>query len=111
MTSFLSRSFRRTLHLQHEGKIVKNISAGQNLAVCVRRHAHGFLLQHSFFQIKDQTWEPLSEAGGWVEDEEESTTEDLQEKDGPGAPQSFNEKQVLAGEVAMHLAPPTHDIE
>lgn len=33
MSTFLSRSFRRTLHAQQEGKIIKNISAGQNLEV------------------------------------------------------------------------------
>jgi hypothetical protein len=34
MSSFLARSFRRTLHAKHEGQIVKAISAGQNLEVC-----------------------------------------------------------------------------
>ncbi|KAF4618694.1 hypothetical protein D9613_009798 [Agrocybe pediades] len=94
MTSFLSRSFRRTLHTQYEGKIVKNISAGQNLAV------------------KDETWEPISEAGGWIEDEDESATESLSEKDaGTVAPSSFNEKRVLPDDVAVHILQPPHDVE
>ena len=33
MSSFLSRSLRRTLHAHHEGMIVKAIAAGQNLEV------------------------------------------------------------------------------
>lgn len=33
MSSFLARSFRRTLHARHEGQIIKAISAGQNLEV------------------------------------------------------------------------------
>lgn len=33
ITPFLSRSFRRIVHSEKEGKIVKNISAAQNLEV------------------------------------------------------------------------------
>ncbi|KAG8884781.1 hypothetical protein FRB97_003302 [Tulasnella sp. 331] len=33
ISSFLSRSLRRTLHAQHEGQIIKAIAAGQNLEV------------------------------------------------------------------------------
>lgn len=33
MSSFLTRSFRRTLHASHEGQIIKAISSGQNLEV------------------------------------------------------------------------------
>ncbi len=33
MSSFLTRSLRRTLHTVHEGQIVKMISSGQNLEV------------------------------------------------------------------------------
>lgn len=35
LSSFLSRSLRRTLHARHEGMIVKAIAAGQNLEVCM----------------------------------------------------------------------------
>ena len=50
MTSFLSRSFRRTLHAQHEGNIVKNISAGQNLEVRLRN----VLRPEHLAQIKEE---------------------------------------------------------
>jgi vacuolar protein sorting-associated protein 3 len=33
ITSFLSRSFRRTLHDRYESQILKQLSAGQNLQV------------------------------------------------------------------------------
>jgi hypothetical protein len=33
MSSFLARSFRRTVHARQEGRIVKAIAAGQNLDV------------------------------------------------------------------------------
>ena len=33
MSSFLTRSFRRTVHASHEGQIIKAISSGQNLEV------------------------------------------------------------------------------
>ena len=36
LSTFLTRSFRRTLHTHHEGQIVKAISAGENLAVTER---------------------------------------------------------------------------
>ncbi|KAF9479756.1 hypothetical protein BDN70DRAFT_906111 [Pholiota conissans] len=81
MSSFLSRSFRRTLHAQQEGKIVKNISAGQNL------------------EVKDRTWDILREEGAIIEeaadDDEDGTEED-------GGPRSFDEK-VLEEKAAVHL--------
>lgn len=36
MSSFLARSFRRTVHARQEGRIVKALSAGQNLDVALR---------------------------------------------------------------------------
>ncbi|KJA17616.1 hypothetical protein HYPSUDRAFT_46248 [Hypholoma sublateritium FD-334 SS-4] len=81
MTSFLSRSFRRTLHTQQEGKIVKNISAGQNL------------------EVKDRTWDILREEGAIIE---EAVDDDDDETDDEGGPQSFDEK-VLGEKVAMHV--------
>ncbi|KAG6916344.1 hypothetical protein DXG01_007235 [Tephrocybe rancida] len=78
MTSFLTRSLRRTLHEQHEGKIVKTISAGQNL------------------EIKDRTWLILREEGAIVEEPVD--------QDGDGAdPESFNEKQGLEEKLGLHL--------
>ncbi|KDR79882.1 hypothetical protein GALMADRAFT_61975 [Galerina marginata CBS 339.88] len=85
MTSFLSRSFRRTLHIQQEGKIIKNISAGQNL------------------EVKDRTWDVLREEGAIIEEEAEEDDDDDTEEE--GGPQSFDEKVVLAEQVALHLVP------
>lgn len=50
LQDFLSRSFRRTLHSQHEGQLVKAISASQNL------------------QVTDETWLILREQGAIVEE-------------------------------------------
>ncbi|KAF8958169.1 hypothetical protein BDZ97DRAFT_1842909 [Flammula alnicola] len=82
MTSFLSRSFRRTLHSQQEGKIIKNISAGQNL------------------EVKDRTWDILREEGAVIEEaaEDDDGTEE------EGGPQSFDEK-VLGEKVTLQVAP------
>ncbi|KIM35684.1 hypothetical protein M413DRAFT_326838 [Hebeloma cylindrosporum] len=88
MASFLSRSFRRTLHGQHEGKLIKNISAGQNL------------------EVKDRTWDVLREQGAMIEeaaddDDGDSNTEE------EGEPRSFDEK-VLAVDPplsAVNLVP------
>ncbi|KAK2467972.1 hypothetical protein APHAL10511_000267 [Amanita phalloides] len=48
--AFLVRSLRQTVHLLHEGRIVKSISAGQNI------------------EIKDKTWDALRGGGFCVED-------------------------------------------
>ncbi|THH03162.1 hypothetical protein EW145_g6477 [Phellinidium pouzarii] len=50
MSSFLVRSFRRTVHARHEGQIIKAISAGQNL------------------EVVDNTWHILREQGAIVEE-------------------------------------------
>ncbi|KAL5523259.1 hypothetical protein ACEPAF_1526 [Sanghuangporus sanghuang] len=52
MSSFLARSFRRTLHVRHEGQIIKAISAGQNL------------------ETVENAWYALREEGFVVEEEE-----------------------------------------
>ncbi|ESK88536.1 transforming growth factor-beta receptor-associated protein 1 [Moniliophthora roreri MCA 2997] len=51
-SSFLARSFRRRLHQCHEGRILKAISAGQNL------------------EVKDRSWLTLREEGFDIEEEE-----------------------------------------
>ena len=53
VTPFLSRSYRIILHSEKEGKIVKNISAAQNL------------------EVKDRTWNILRDEGAIVEEEED----------------------------------------
>ncbi|KAK0458932.1 uncharacterized protein EV420DRAFT_1541370 [Desarmillaria tabescens] len=50
MSSFLARSFRRTLHQRHEGQIIKTISAAQNL------------------EVKEKSWLILREEGMVVEE-------------------------------------------
>ncbi|KAJ7774542.1 hypothetical protein DFH07DRAFT_952255 [Mycena maculata] len=77
MSSFLARSFRRTVHARQEGRIVKAISAGQNL------------------DVKDRTWLILREEGMVVE-------ESLDEDDGDGA--DYDEKGGVIEKVAS--APP-----
>ncbi|KAJ7598879.1 hypothetical protein C8J56DRAFT_1157947 [Mycena floridula] len=72
LSSFLTRSFRRTLHQRHEGQILKTISAGQNL------------------EVKEEAWLILRDEGMVVEepaddegtDEEETENEKFDEKDG-----------------------------
>ncbi|KAF8812135.1 hypothetical protein BYT27DRAFT_7252199 [Phlegmacium glaucopus] len=84
MTSFLARSFRRTMHAQLEGNIIKNMSAGQNL------------------EVKDWTWEALRDADPILEEETEDN-EDTEEEE-IMEPRSFDEKQVLAEEATVHLS-------
>ncbi|KAJ7097878.1 hypothetical protein B0H15DRAFT_945449 [Mycena belliarum] len=67
MSSFLARSFRRTVHARQEGRIVKALAAGQNL------------------EVKDQTWLILREEGMVVEealDDDEGGDADYDEKNG-----------------------------
>ncbi|KAJ7449862.1 hypothetical protein FB451DRAFT_1530211, partial [Mycena latifolia] len=68
MSSFLARSFRRTVHARQEGRIVKALSAGQNL------------------EVKDQTWLVLREEGMVVEEavdeDDEGGDADYDEKNG-----------------------------
>ncbi|KAI0090078.1 hypothetical protein BDY19DRAFT_887852 [Irpex rosettiformis] len=58
LSSFLSRSFRRTLHSHHESQLIKALAASENLAVA------------------DSSWLALREAGAIVEEEEEDGGED-----------------------------------
>ena len=50
LQDFLSRSFRRTLHAQHQGQLVKAISASQNL------------------EVTERTWLVLREQGSIIEE-------------------------------------------
>ncbi|KAJ8693452.1 hypothetical protein PTI98_008444 [Pleurotus ostreatus] len=74
MSSFLTRSLRRTLHTVHEGQIVKMISSGQNL------------------EVKDRTWAILREQGAIVE-------EAIEDEDGSAT--SYDEKSPLSEKVAL----------
>ncbi|KAF9495136.1 hypothetical protein BDN71DRAFT_1559699 [Pleurotus eryngii] len=74
MSSFLTRSLRRTLHTVHEGQIVKMISSGQNL------------------EVKDRTWAILREQGAIIE-------EAVEDEDGSAT--SYDEKSSLSEKVAL----------
>ncbi|KAL1948770.1 hypothetical protein VTO73DRAFT_10576 [Trametes versicolor] len=87
LSTFITRSLRRTLHAHHEGQIVKAISQGQNLVVA------------------DQTWDVIREQGAIIEEpleDDEDDDGDTGEKLGlelgervQGEPASFNEKISL----------------
>jgi hypothetical protein len=94
LSSFLGRSLRRNVHASFEGKILKAITAGQNL------------------QVKDDSWEILRDAGYYVEEADEDAQdpgsgdtevveEVFYEKHGLGvelvATEDFDEKTVLNG--------------
>ncbi|KAI0821851.1 hypothetical protein BC628DRAFT_1542796 [Trametes gibbosa] len=85
LSTFVSRSLRRTLHAHHEGQIVKAISQGENLVVA------------------DETWDVVREQGAIIEEPfEDDEDDDAGEKLGlelgervQGEPASFNEKVAL----------------
>ncbi|CCM06014.1 uncharacterized protein FIBRA_08257 [Fibroporia radiculosa] len=75
ISTFVARSLRRTSHEQHEGEIVKAVSAAQNLA------------------IAEQSWAVLREQGAIVEEALDDDGEDGSEKpDEKGLVMSFDEK-------------------
>ena len=92
LSTFVSRSLRRTLHARHEGQIVKAISQGQNLAIA----------ENTWAVIREQGMvieEPIS--GDEDEDEEgEKLGLDLGDRVA-GEPASFNEKAELRHEVTF----------
>ena len=75
LSTYLTRSLRRTQHTAHEAQIVKAICAGQNLAVL------------------ENTFEVLREEGAVVEEAASDDEEDTQGENGVG--RSFDEKVVL----------------
>ncbi|KAI0628634.1 hypothetical protein C8Q77DRAFT_1067693 [Trametes polyzona] len=87
LSTFVTRSLRRTLHAHHEGQIVKAISQGQNLVVA------------------EQTWDAIREQGAIIEEpleDDEDGDDGTGEKLGlelgervQGEPASFNEKVAL----------------
>lgn len=92
MSSFLARSFRRTLHARHEGQIVKAISSGQNLQVrlCLTFSYSSKANCCHMAQVADSSWLVLREQGALVEE-----AEDDDGGDGDGD-DNYNEKDVLA---------------
>ncbi|KAG0702044.1 hypothetical protein DFH29DRAFT_923524 [Suillus ampliporus] len=78
LSSFLTHSFRRTLHENHEGQIIKAICAGQNSKV----------FEGAYLVFREQ--------GAIIEEADD-------DEDGAGEPESFNEKDGLAEKIALHL--------
>lgn len=72
LQDFLSRSFRRTLHAQHQGQLVKAICASQNL------------------EVMERTWLVLREQGSVIE-------EALDDDDGDDGEKAISEKTAGLG--------------
>ncbi|KAI1785956.1 hypothetical protein LXA43DRAFT_1035560 [Ganoderma leucocontextum] len=93
LSTFVTRSLRRTLHARHEGQIVKAISQGQNLAIAERTWA---VVREQGMVIE----EPVSGDEGEDGEEGEKLGLDLGERV-EGQPASFDEKVGLHHEVAF----------
>ena len=94
LSTFLSRSFRRTLHVHHESLLVKAIASCENL------------------EVSDRTWEVLREEGAIVEEaveteDDEFVAEGIHEKLG-GLGLELNEKVGLREESrdVVDIPPP-----
>ncbi|KAI5122616.1 hypothetical protein M0805_008706 [Coniferiporia weirii] len=83
MSSFVARSFRRTVHASHEGRIIKAIAAGQNL------------------EVVENAWLVLREQGAVVEEAIDDGGDDGDDGDGDGS-ETADEKVVLDEKVGMH---------
>jgi hypothetical protein len=68
VSTFLSRSLRRLLHSQHEGMIIKNLSAGQNLEASRPTDPRDDRLLMTPSQVADRTWAIIREEGAVVEE-------------------------------------------
>ena len=91
MASFLVRSFRRTQHALLEGKIVKNISVGQNLEVTFPPFRSGRVLMW-MVKVRDRSWKILRDEGAVIEETDpEDELEDGEEE---------GEKGVLSEKIA-----------
>lgn len=85
LSTFLSRSFRRTLHTHHESLLIKAIASCENL------------------EVSERTWEVLREQGAIIEEaveteDDESVAEGAREKVGGGLGLELDEKDGLRGE-------------
>ncbi|KAJ3714896.1 hypothetical protein DFJ43DRAFT_1127309 [Lentinula guzmanii] len=84
LSSFITRSCRRTLHASHEGQITKMLSLAEN------------------WEVKERTWAVLREEGFLVEEEAEGGEET---KEAEAADTILNEKIALSS-----LDPPSVDV-
>ena len=94
LSTFLSRSFRRTLHAHHESLLIKAIASCENL------------------EVSERTWEVLREQGAIVEEaveteDDESVADGIHEKVG-GLGLELDEKVGLRGEhgSVIDIPPP-----
>ncbi|KZT24873.1 hypothetical protein NEOLEDRAFT_1134568 [Neolentinus lepideus HHB14362 ss-1] len=86
LSSFLARTFRRTLHSIHEGQIVKNISMGQNL------------------EVAERTWMVIREQGAVIEEPVEDDEDDAHsEKAKIG--------EILNEKLGLHDQAPVDEIQ
>jgi len=101
ITPFLSHSLRRLLHAEQEGKILKNISAGQNLEVDLFFLLFIYVAFSEIHQVKHRTWLILRDEGAIIEEAtEDDDTEESSE------PKSFDEKgDQLSQNIALHVTP------
>lgn len=82
ISSFLTRSFRRSQHVAHGESVVKSIAWGQNL------------------RVSDRAFTVIREQGGMVEEPTEASPTDTEpEEQSAGEPSSYseNEKIVIPG--------------
>ncbi|KAJ7219323.1 hypothetical protein GGX14DRAFT_591509 [Mycena pura] len=96
MSSFMARSFRRTVHARQEGRIVKAISAGQNL------------------DVRERTWLILREEGMIIEEDPDDAADgvyhendEVVEKVEVGPPSAHEEKPSISWttepDTSLHL--------
>jgi hypothetical protein len=81
MSSFLTRSFRRTMHDKHEQQIKKNISMSQNLRVS--RSPPSCIAVSDLDQVSEETWLVIREQGAVVEEADSGSDgegDELEEK-------------------------------
>jgi hypothetical protein len=112
MSSFLSRSLRRSLHTRHEGMIVKSLSAGQNIEVSTLSNPQVNPLRIPLAQVADNTWEIIRAEGAVIEEAVKSDDDSsLKEKADEGVKShtdpivgtSFNEKSDELGEYQAEV--------
>ncbi|TFK48950.1 hypothetical protein OE88DRAFT_1633535 [Heliocybe sulcata] len=87
MSSFLTRSFRRSLHSMHEGQIVKNISMAQNT------------------EVAERTWVVIREQGAVIEEPAED------DEDGEATGEKEKIGEILNEKFGLHEEAPVDAIQ
>lgn len=94
MSAFLSRSLRRLLHSLHEGMIIKNLSAGQNLEVSRLANPQWNRQLIVSLQVADKTWAIIREEGAVVE-------EALEDDDGRSFLEKAGERDEMSTDAVI----------